>query len=108
MIRLAVCFWLVATAAWAADVDPSLCRDVDDTTRPLVPAELRPWFQFDHAVQTCPAYDRKHRFLWWIITINIEFEPPEADENPLLYPLNPGWIYQALHTEALYHRQQRP
>jgi hypothetical protein len=90
MIRLAVCLWLITTAAWAADVDPSLCRNVDDTTRALVPAELRPWFQFEHAVQACPVYDRKHRFLWWIVTINIDFEPWQAHENPALHPLHPG------------------
>jgi hypothetical protein len=101
VIRLAVCFWLVATAAWAADVDPSLCRDVDDTTRALVPAELRPWFQFEHAVQACPAYDRRHRFLWWIITINVEFEPWEAHNNSLLYPLEPDGLTRR-HTPKPY------
>jgi hypothetical protein len=90
MIRLALCFLLVTTAAWAADVDRSLCRDIDETTRALVPTELRPWFQFEHAVQACPAYDRKHRFLWWIIGIDLEFEPYEALENPVFHPLNPG------------------
>jgi hypothetical protein len=90
MIRLALCFCLAASAAWAADVDPSLCRDIDDTTRALVPVELRLWYKFEHAVQACPVYGRKHRFLWWIITINLEFEPSAADDDPVLYPLDPG------------------
>jgi len=90
MIRLAVCFWLVAAAAWAADVDPSLCRDIDDTTRALVPTALRPWYKFEHAVQACPVYDTKHRFLWWIMTINLKYEPPEADKDPIFHPLDPG------------------
>jgi hypothetical protein len=90
MIRLAACFWLIATAAWAADVDPSLCRDVDDATRALVPAELHPWYKLEHAVQACPVYGRKHRFLWWIMTVNVDFVPWEARKDPVLYPLDPG------------------
>ena len=90
MIRLAVCFWLVVSTAWAADVDRSLCRDVDDTTRGLVPAALRPWYKFEHAVQACPVYGRKHQFLWWIIGINLEFKPYEVLEDPIFHPLDPG------------------
>jgi hypothetical protein len=51
MIRIALCLWLLTTAALAADVDSSLCRDIDDTTRALVPVDLRPWFKVPHGVK---------------------------------------------------------
>ena len=78
MIRLALCLCVFASTALAVDVDASLCRDIDDTTRPLVPALLRPWYQFEHAVQACPAYGKQHELLWWNMTINVDFEPLQS------------------------------
>jgi hypothetical protein len=100
MIRLAICFWLLTSAAWAADVDPSLCRDVDDTTRALVPADLHVWYKVDHAVKICPAYGKKHQFLWWIITLDWEVIGWEWDDDSTLFPLYPDGISR--------HREPRP
>ena len=97
VIRLLLCLLLFASTALAADVDPSLCRDTDDTTRPFVPAKRRPWYKIEHAVRACPAYGRRHEFLWWIFSIDLEAEPWEAMSDPTLHPPNPdgftrrGW-----------------
>jgi len=87
-ICTALCLCLIASTALAADVDPSLCRDIDNTTLDLVPVKIRPWYKFEHAVQACPVYSKQHRFLWWIITINIDFEPWEAQTDPVFHPLD--------------------
>jgi hypothetical protein len=97
MIRLALCLCVFACTALAADVDPSRCRDIDDTTRHLVPAQLHPWNRFEHAVRACPAFSKRHTFLWWIITVDLEAEPEVLMSDPILHPLNPdgftrrGW-----------------
>jgi hypothetical protein len=90
MIRLALGFCLLAVTALAADVDPSLCRDIDDTTRALVPIELHPWYKVPHGVKACPAYSRKHQLLWWIFGIDEDAVSEDWWHDPALYPLHPG------------------
>lgn len=90
MIRIALCLWLITSAAFAADVDRSHCRDLDQTTLPLVPRELRPWLQFEHAVIACRVEGRQRRFLWWIITVDVLVPPAWTDTHPDFHPLVPG------------------
>ena len=90
MIRIALCLWLLATASLAADVDSALCRDIDDATSALVPAELHRWYKVPHGVKACPAYSRKHVFLWWIFGVDEDAVGWEWRRDPNLYPLDPG------------------
>ena len=88
MIRLAVCFWLIATAALAEEVDPSLCRDIDDTTRALVPADLHVWYKIPHAIKACPVYLKNDRLLWRIITLDENSIGWKWDNDLELFPFN--------------------
>jgi hypothetical protein len=89
MMKFAILFCFLFSAAQATDVDPKLCRDVDASTRSLVPVELSGWYKYPHGVQVCPVYDKHKKFLWWIATIREDLLSDQAQDDPDLHPLNP-------------------
>ncbi|MDR3522731.1 MAG: hypothetical protein P4L66_01365 [Acetobacteraceae bacterium] len=80
---------LFMSTAHAADVDPERCRDIDQTTRHLVPKELHGWYKYRHGVQACPVFTEGKRFLWWIITIRTDLLGSDEYNDAYLHPLNP-------------------
>jgi hypothetical protein len=36
---------------------------------------MQGWYKYQHGVQACPAFNKKGKFLWWIITIHIRVRP---------------------------------
>jgi hypothetical protein len=89
---LALCFIFICKAS-ATELDPKLCRDVDPTTRFLVPQVLAGWLKYPHAIELCPLYAPQGSLVWWLATIRYDLVDDKALDDPTIHQVSPDGLH---------------